>query len=220
MLRRPSAGRHNLLSPCRQITIRRRHESGHSGGRPGHPHLGGIAPPAQADGRDRRHANSLARDEDLRPSRRRGFRRLPRLQGLYDQGVFLQLLPPRFRRDDRRAGQPHDISQHPCRSLADHADRHRRADADRRPAEARRAVSRSGRAVLLHLWRRRRRHRHCRRNRLPPQPWPQGDADRRDPARDATARCRSPATASSASSRSRRATRATSTAGSSFSTRR
>ena len=110
------------------------------------------------------------------------FRRLPRLQGLRDQGIFLQLLPARLRRDHRRADQSHHIPRHPRRALAHHAGRHRRTDADRRTAEARRALSRPRRAVLLHLWRRRRRYRHRRRNRLPPPPRPQGDAHRRRPA--------------------------------------
>ena len=138
---RPSFGRHILLSPPLQFTVRHRHESGHSGGRPRHAHLRGIPPQAQADGRDRRQADSLAHHEDLRPSRHRGFRRLPRLQGLHDQGVFLQLLPPHLRRDDRRADQPaatfHNTNAEPWRvTLVDTGE----STHDGRPAEARRAT--------------------------------------------------------------------------------
>ena len=52
----------------------------------------GDRAPAEADGRDRRPADPLAHHEDLRRARLQRLRRLPRLQGLHDQGVLRQLL--------------------------------------------------------------------------------------------------------------------------------
>ena len=115
-----------------------RHESSHSCRRIGHAHQRGVASQAQADDRDRRQADPLAHHEDLLALRDQRFRDLPRLQGLRDQGIFRQLLPAHVRRHLRHGARTGWKFTRSMPSLARDAGRHRRGDADRRPAEARR----------------------------------------------------------------------------------
>ena len=76
------------------------------------PDLRGNPLEAKADGRNRRSADLVAHHEDLRSLRMPQVRRLPRLQGLRDQGVLCQLRAARRQRDDRPPGSrsPHGRS--------------------------------------------------------------------------------------------------------------
>src|ERR1019366_1758913 len=107
----------------------------------------------QADGGDRRQADPVAHHEDLCGPRHRGVHRLPRLQGLSDQGVLRQLLPAHVRRHLRPRQRRHGGPPLRDRALAGHARGHGRGDDDRRAPAARAALS-GGRGLLLHLWRR------------------------------------------------------------------
>ena len=93
-----------------------------------------------------------------------------RLQGLHDQGIFRQLLPAHVRRHVRHARTTAwtCIEQQPSRGASRWSTPARRRMTGRPPASASRPISRR-RGLLLHLWRRRRRHRHRRAGRLPPR---------------------------------------------------
>ena len=113
-------------------------------------------------------ADPLAHHEDLRRPRRRRLRRLPRLQGLHDQGVFRQLLPAHcdvtFDLADG-GDEVHRSATEPWRvTLVDTGEGTMTGGRLKRVLRLRR---RGG--LLLHLWRRRGRHRRHRADRLPPR---------------------------------------------------
>ena len=184
--------------------------------------------PPEADGRDRRAADPVAHHEELQPPRVQRLRGLPRLQGLHDQGVLLELLPAHVRRDLRHERQ---LDGHPPerrRAVARHPGRHRRGHPDGRPDQAGRRLH-PRRHVHAHLRRRRRRPRHrasCSHSigdtassrRSPPSSRSGGSDRSRSKATRQSGVSSRPASAPSR--RSRSATARGSTAGSSCSSRR
>ena len=103
--------------------------------RTGHTPGRGNRPPPQADGRSRRNADPVAHHENLFRARRERFRDLPWLQGLCDQGVLRELLPPHRRRHPRPRQQFDGGPPRPKRAVERDPGRHRRRQPDGRPPQ-------------------------------------------------------------------------------------
>ncbi len=125
----------------------------------------------------------MAHHEALLGLRVLRLRDLPGLQGLPDQGVLRELLPPHVRRHVRRRQPGGGGAPEQRRAMARDARRHRRRDRHRRAPQTGAFLRRRRRRVLLHLRRRGRGRRSREAARVPSRPGHARDGDGSSAAR-------------------------------------